>query len=164
MVIFASCFSYYSEIKDFLCSQGVLAALNLNRDKGEITQGRIFALDHQQREILKKIRKCVEEDELQHVFLTGSGGTRKTLLLVEILQMYLAHFKLKGTKTKALVITYDNGISENGRLITDLKTKYLANVVSEAEIKVMTFKETCKGKKHIKLLLTFFLILKAFFY
>ena len=55
--------------------------------------------------------------------------------------MYLAHFKLKGVKTKALVITYDNGISENGRLIEDLRT----NVVSDTNIEVMTFKEACKG-------------------
>ena len=150
VVIFASCYSYYSEIKDFLCSQGVLATLNLNRDKGEITQGRIFALDQQQREVLKKVRKSVEEDRLQHVFLTGSGGTGKTLLLVEILQMYLAHFKLKGVKTKALVITYDNGISENGRLFEDLTTKYLCNVVSDTDIKVMTFREACKGNGQFK--------------
>ena len=78
---------------------------------------------------------------LGHVFLSGSAGTGKTLLLVEILKMYLAHFKLKGVKTKALVITYDNGISENGRLIEDLRT----NVVSDTNIEVMTFKEACKG-------------------
>ena len=83
-----------------------------------------------------------------NVFLTGSAGTGKTLLLVEILKMYLAHFKLKGVKTKALVITYDNGISENGRLVQDLKTKHLSNVVSDTSIKVMTFREACTGKIH----------------
>ena len=145
VVIFASCFSYHSEIKDYLCTQGVLASLTLNRDKGEITQGRIFALDSQQRDVLKKISNCIDEDRLQHVFLTGSGGTGKTLLLVEILRMYLAYYKLKGIKTKVLVMTYDNGISEDGRLIEDLKTKYLSNMTSDTDVKVMTFREACKG-------------------
>ena len=80
------------------------------------------------------------------MFLTGSAGTGKTLLLVEILKIYLAHFTLKGVKTKALVITYDNGISEDGRLIQDLKTKHLSNMTSHTDVKVMTFREACKGK------------------
>ena len=85
-----------------------------------------------------------------HVFLSGSAGTGKTLLLVEILKIYLAHFKLKGVKTKALVIAYDNGISENARLIEDLKNKYLNDMVSNADIEVLTFREACKGNRNFK--------------
>ena len=146
VVIFASCFSYHSEIKDYLASQGVLASLSLNRDKGDITQGRIFALDDQQRAILKKVRKSLDEGKPQHVFLWGSGGTGKTLLLVEILQMYLAHFKLKNIKTKILVIIYYYRSTTKSQLMIDLKTKYIANINQEADINVMTFAEACKGK------------------
>ena len=63
--------------------------------------------------------------------------------------MYLAHFKLKGVKTKALVITYDNGISENARLIEDFN-KYLNDMVSNADIEVLTFREACKGNRNFK--------------
>ena len=65
--------------------------------------------------------------------------------------MYLAHFKLKDVQTRALVITYDKGISENGRLIEDLKT----NLVSDTNIEVMTFKEACQGKRHSKMIIIF---------
>ena len=61
--------------------------------------------------------------------------------------MYLAHFKLKGVKTKVFVITYDNGISENARLIEDFN-KYLNDMVSNADIEFLTFREACKGNRH----------------
>ena len=147
VVIFASCYSYHSEIKDFLCSQGVLASLTLNRDKGDITQGRIFSLDLQQREILKKVRKSLDEGKPQHVLLWGSGGTGKTLLLVEILQMYLAYFKMKNINTKVLVIVYYSLVDKDSKLIEDLQKKYLSSLGSDVDIQVMTMDQACEGTK-----------------
>ena len=88
----------------------------------------------------------------KNVFLWGSSGTGKTLLLVEILKMYLAHFKLKNVKTKVLLVVYHTAVSDECILIKDLKAKYLSLSKNEADIQVMTFKQACKGKtfkKHL---------------
>ena len=60
-VIFASCYSYQSPLKDFLIEKGILAAIDISKDRREITGGRIFALDKDQKEI---------NDALREVFLT----------------------------------------------------------------------------------------------
>ena len=59
IVIFASCFSYQSEIRDLLVENGVLATLDITNDRGKISGGRIFALDKVQREV---------QEELQEVY------------------------------------------------------------------------------------------------
>ena len=79
------------------------------------------------------------------MFLWGSSGTGKTLLLVEILKIYLAHFKLKNIRTKVWVIVYHSSVSDDCKLIEDFKEKYLILGKNESEIKVMTFKKACKG-------------------
>ena len=55
VLIFASCFSHQSEIKDILRSFGIYAVLSILNDRGIITEGRYFKLDEQQKEILKKV-------------------------------------------------------------------------------------------------------------
>ena len=60
-MIFASCYSYQSPLKDFLIEKGILAAIDISKDRGEITGGRIFALDKDQKEI---------NDALREVFLS----------------------------------------------------------------------------------------------
>ena len=56
-VIFASCYSYQSPIKDFLIEKGILAAIDICKDRGEITGGRIFAFDKDQKEINDALRE-----------------------------------------------------------------------------------------------------------
>lgn len=53
LVIFASCYSYESNIKDYLCSLGVMASLNISQDKGFVTQGKAFSLDEDQQNVIK---------------------------------------------------------------------------------------------------------------
>ena len=60
--------------------------------------------------------------------------------------MYLAHFKLKNVRIKVLVIVYHWSVSDDSRLIDDLKEKYLDLSKNEADIKVMTFQQACKGE------------------
>ena len=43
--IFASCYSFRSEINDILASNGLLASLNMSVDRGNVTSGNVFALD-----------------------------------------------------------------------------------------------------------------------
>ena len=57
VVIFASCFSYQSEIRDVLVENGVLATLDITNDRGKISGGRLFALDKVQKEIHNELRE-----------------------------------------------------------------------------------------------------------
>ena len=140
-------------MKDFLAAEGVLAAININKDHGDISGGKVFALDPQQREILKKIRNCLKEDNPPNVFLWGSGGTGKTLLMVEMLQMYLAYYKMKNIPTKVLVIVYHSYVKEGDKLLEDLQTKYLANVGNDVDIRIMTMQQACKGTNFSKMII-----------
>ena len=54
LVLFASCFSFNSKIKDFLFSKGVMASLSISHDKGEVTEGKLFALDEDQQNVIKE--------------------------------------------------------------------------------------------------------------
>ena len=54
-LIFASCFTFYSEIKELMIANGVLAALNISKDQGEITDGKAYQLDEQQQEIIDTV-------------------------------------------------------------------------------------------------------------
>ena len=87
----------------------------------------------------------------KNVFLWGSSGTGKTLLLVEILKMYSAHFKLKMVKTKVLVIVYYHRATIDSQLMLDLKTKYLVNNDGEFDVQIMTFKQACEGTYHLSI-------------
>ena len=59
-VVFASCYSFQSPIKDFLIEKGVLAAIDISKDRGEISGGRIFAFDEDRKEL---------NNLLSHVFI-----------------------------------------------------------------------------------------------
>ena len=56
-VVFASCYSFQSPIKDLLIEKGVLAAIDISKDQGEISGGRIFAFDDDQKELNDLLRE-----------------------------------------------------------------------------------------------------------
>ena len=54
LIVFASCFSYNSTIKDFLHSKGVMASLSISHDKGQVTEGKTFTLDKDQQDTIER--------------------------------------------------------------------------------------------------------------
>ena len=58
-VVFASCYSFQSPIKDFLIEKGVLAAIDISKDRGEISGGRVFAFDEDQKELNDHLREVL---------------------------------------------------------------------------------------------------------
>lgn len=58
-LIFASCYSIYSNITSFLRAKGILAIMNISKDKGEVSEGKAFHLDAQQKEIIKRLSQNV---------------------------------------------------------------------------------------------------------
>ena len=59
VIIFASCFSFQSEIRELLIANGILASLNISKDRGEVSEGRVLALNDQQREIIDLVVKVL---------------------------------------------------------------------------------------------------------
>ena len=55
-LLFASCYSMHSNIRDILSANGVMAALNISKDRGEVSDGRAFQLDDQQNQIINRFR------------------------------------------------------------------------------------------------------------
>ena len=66
-VVFASCYSFQSPIKDFLIEKGVLAAIDISKDRGEISGGRIFALDDDQKELMTAISEVSFPSNMYYV-------------------------------------------------------------------------------------------------
>ena len=84
---------------------------------------------------------------MNHLFLWGSHGTGKTLLLVEALRIMMAHYKLQKVEAKVIVLTYHDKVIESSELLKDLRTKYMPSITVDKtnNIKITTFKELCKG-------------------
>ena len=68
-VVFASCYSFQSPIKDFLIEKGVLAAIDISKDRGEISGGRIFAFDEDQKELNDLLREVtIFHQKMKYIF------------------------------------------------------------------------------------------------
>ena len=86
----ATCFLAWHEVTDiFLRSCGVYSAIRMVQDKGEVTLGQFFKLDSNQTDIFTIVaadhtRRDPNQLRSKNVFLYGSHGTGKTILLSEI--------------------------------------------------------------------------------
>ena len=76
------------------------------------------------------------------LFVYGSAGTGKTLILVEALKIKLSKSHNSGQKVKILVTTF----CDSTELRKDFRTKYhLLNFSNIADIEVLSFQEICAG-------------------
>ena len=62
-LIFASCHSLYSSITDILRSNGIIATMNISKDLGEVTDGKMYRLDDQQKKVMATVRnvRCLRK-------------------------------------------------------------------------------------------------------
>ena len=68
-----------------------------------------------------------------------------------MLKKYLAYFKLQKIKTKVLVIVFHSLAQKKSKLKEDLRKKYLADILTEEDIKIMTMEEVCQGMNSFEL-------------
>ena len=90
-------------------------------------------------------------DEVKHVFVWGSAGTGKTLVLVECLRIMLAKCRLQNPKKEieTMGLVYHYQVADNCELIKDLEKKYLPSIVAKSKMTPKTFQQLCKGtNKH----------------
>ena len=72
VLILASCWSYRSEISNILRSVGLYTAINILEECGKISQGKMFLLDPDQQEFLRKLSN--EGLEIKDFIVTGTGN------------------------------------------------------------------------------------------
>ena len=149
VLFLASCWSHSSEISDILRSCGIYSTLRLLEDKGEVTMGRFFKLDSNQTDILSTVAFDHNQNDPYHlksknVFLYGSHGTGKTILLSEIFMMRLAYYNLQGINLCKKIFVSFSAYSEDFELLQDIKERYIG--ISNTSVQYTYLKSLCHGK------------------
>ena len=77
ILILATCYSEKSEVNKLLWRYGLYAALSISKERGELTDGRIYELDKDQKIVLQKVHDyhTGETQETKNVVLFGQAGT-----------------------------------------------------------------------------------------
>jgi hypothetical protein len=76
VIIYSSCWSYYSQITQIMRSCGLLSAIALKKDRGEITKGQVYQLNDDQKETLDTVTK----EEKKDVILSGKHTSLHSML------------------------------------------------------------------------------------
>ena len=140
VITIAFCYTNVSVINDFLRLSGIYSFMILSKDRADITEDRCMTLDSTQKQIIKK----VVEVQPKNIFLWGSSGTGKTIILSEVLKMKISHYNKKGMKLNVFVTSY---MAVSGsKLIEDFKHKYLVHLPSGCKVQFIPFNFLCKGK------------------
>ena len=137
----AFCYTNVSDLNDVLRSAGIYTTMIMSQDRGNITEGRCVTLDRYQRQFIKGI----VDDQPKHIFLWGSSGTGKTLLLAQALSIKLSHYKKQGVKLNVMVTNYFSINESGGQLMKDFKERYLPHLANAEFVKFLTFKKLCSG-------------------
>ena len=69
VLILAFCFSTKNELKHFMYQHGILSFATLKNERGEITDGKMFLLDKEQKDLIKTV---VEDESIKDCILAGT--------------------------------------------------------------------------------------------
>ena len=132
-LILASCWSYKGEISAILRSSGIYSTIRLVEDKADITLGKFFKLDSNQIDVLSTVAADHNQNDPNHlkyknVFLYGSHGTGKTILLSEIFMMRLAYYNMHQIDLYKKIFLSFTAYSEDYQLLKDIKEKHVGLV------------------------------------
>ena len=149
VLILASCWSYGGEISDILRSCGIYSTLRLLQDKGDLTEGQFFKLNSNQTNVLSTIAADQNKNDPNHlrsknVFLYGSHGTGKTILLSEIFMMRLAYYNLHSINLCKKIFVSFSAYSEDYQLLKDMKENHIE--IPSSSIQYSDLKSLCHGE------------------
>ena len=149
VLFLASCWSHNGEISDILRSCGIYSTLRLLENKGELSMGRFFKLDSNQTEILSTVASDHGQNDPNHlksknIFLYGSHGTGKTILLSEIFMMRLAYYNTHRIGLCKKIFLSFTAYSEDYQLLKDMKEKHLG--IPTSIVQYSDLKSLCHGK------------------
>merc|ERR1712241_284045 len=123
--------SINSDVSMLLRSNGTFSSMILNHDLKVITGNPLAEMNHVQKDLLAEI---VESSLGTCLFVYGSAGTGKTLILCEALKIKLSQLLSQGRRVRILATTFDD---EDTELLNNFRTKYLVNIKN---VKVMSLK------------------------
>jgi hypothetical protein len=96
ILILATCYSEKSEVNKLLWQYGLYAALSISKERGELTDGRIYKLDKDQKIVIRKVhqdhvqaRKSGKIKETKNIVLCGHAGTGKQKYIFFIIQVFI---------------------------------------------------------------------------
>ena len=140
VITIAFCYTTVSVIHDILRSSGIYTLMIMSKDRADITEDKCMSLDSTQKQIIK----TVAEVQPKNVFLWGSSGTGKTIVLAEVLKIKISHYKKEHIKLNIFVTSYM--AATGSQLMEDFKEKYLAYLPSECQVQFIPFNLLCRGK------------------
>ena len=127
MILLAFCWSQKSELNNLLRAAGIYSTLILREDLAQITEDRHVHLDQSQERLISK----VSEVNPKNVFVWGTSGSGKTLMLAEALRMKTSQREREGKQVRVFI-----SIMFGESLMSDLKQKYLPNLTDVGDVTV----------------------------
>ena len=129
VIIFASCYSFYSEIKQLMRSAGLLSVVAMQEDRGEISFGKIFKLGQEQKQVLDEV---AGNKKIKDIVLKGKDFLIDYCSLLKLKEI-LRNFSLKS----AVILLGEQVfiLSENCKFAQFCqKVKYVTLIFSQLEI------------------------------
>ena len=113
--------------------------MTLGEDRAQITESRHVELDERQKEFIR----TVAELKPRNIFLWGSHGAGKTLLLVEALLMKISQYRREGRQVEVIVTSFE-AYSSDDPLMKDFIEKYLFSLVQQDNVRIVPCRVLCE--------------------
>ena len=139
VLVLAFCWSKESQLNDVLRAAGIYTAMTLREERAQITESRLVELDQGQEDVVRKIA----DQKSRNIFLWGSSGTGKTLMLVEALLMKISQYRREGRRVKVIVSSF-LAYSDEDSLMVDFKQRYLTSLVDKENVSFVTTRALCQ--------------------
>ena len=123
MILLAFCFSKVSELNDILRAAGIYTGMTVREEMAQITESRSVYLSDNQKGLID----LVASKKAKNVFLWGSSGTGKTVMLAEAVKIRASQCKQEGKDVRVIIST-SSSLSEGAPLWRDLQQMYLKDI------------------------------------
>lgn len=130
VILLAFCFSKVSELNDVLRAAGIYTGMTVREEMALITESRSVYLSDDQRGLIE----MVAAQKAKNIFVWGSSGTGKTVMLAEAVKIRVSQYKQQGKDVRVIIST-SNTLSEGAPLWRDLQEMYLKDITGIKSIR-----------------------------
>jgi hypothetical protein len=139
VILLAFCWSEKSELNDVLRSAGIYTGMILREERAQIIESRHVELDEGQKEVIR----TVAEKKPRNIFLWGSSGSGKTLLLIEALLMKISQYRREGRHLEVIATSYQ-AVRSDDALMKDFREKYLSSLADQDNVRIVPCRVLCQ--------------------